>query len=236
METAIMNRWNRIQSKLVRRSEEPHFHGLRHKGLSGTICEDLLIKELRRAIPALRFDRGVVKFVNPTIRGNELKAEDLSSQFDIIIYRGKPVYHSAANAVIYAGNVLGVIEVKKWAYAEMLLVIRRDLVGLAELFTKKTGHRIPSFFVAFRYHDGQRGLRSWNLVRRQLPTKYTFAFSGHYSRQEGQNLYPWMERWWKHFESYVYANQYERLVSAIQNLAKTRRRSVLGSSRGVGGF
>jgi len=46
-----MENFNEIQKELVEFSERIHEVGIRHTGLSGTICENLLIKALRNSIP-----------------------------------------------------------------------------------------------------------------------------------------------------------------------------------------
>lgn len=212
-----MTDFNEVQKRLLKVSELAHFHGLRHKGLSGTICEDLLLRMLRKSVPELKFDRGVIKFGDRSMCGEELKANDLSTQLDVIIYRGRPLYRSAGDAVVHIDDVKGVLEIKKWAFPKMLSQVGRKVRKMRSRFQKRSGRRIRIFFVAFRFHDRHRPL-NWSLHAKKLQTSNAFCFSGHYSRVNGANLYPWEESWWGKFDAYPYAGQYERLVKSIRSL------------------
>src|SRR3989442_789656 len=107
--------FNETQKWLVEKSERVHEAGIRHKGLSGTICEDLLMEKLRISIPELNFGGGIVKFGNPEVKGAKLREENLSSQIDIIIYHEQPAFELEKSVVVKISNVKGIIEVKKWA-------------------------------------------------------------------------------------------------------------------------
>lgn len=210
----IMEDFNTTQKRLIEAAERAHYYGLRHKGLSGSVCEDALIDALRESVPSLHFDRGVIKFADRNIFGNDLKTENLSTQLDIIIYSGEPIYKAGGNAVVHADDVLGVIEIKKWANPKMITYLSTCITDTEKKISKK----IRTLFVAFRFHDRSRNGVTWRTQIKNFPTPYSYCFSGTFSRENKVNLYPWEEKWWSTFDTYTYAGEYEKMVREISEM------------------
>jgi hypothetical protein len=211
-----MEDYNQTQKNLVENAERAHFYGIRHKGLSGTVCEDLLIEALRQSIPSVQFDRGVINFGGRKPANDEpVKSSDLSKQIDIIIYRGQNLYKIAGVAVVHIDDVLGVIESTKWG-------TQKKIDGLAVLerrLTQESARDIGAFFVAFRFHDRKRG-DNWFVRIKHLPRSIRgYCFAGEYGRHKGKNLYPWQESWAENFADCPYAGQYQKFVEAIEELS-----------------
>jgi hypothetical protein len=208
-----------IQKRLVRDAENAHHRGLRHKGLSGAVCEDLLMKQLRRSIHSLRFDRGVIKFGDPDAVGDGIADGAISPQMDVIIYNGRPKSRTFSEVVVPVSQVRVVIEVKKWGSPKMMTeTLKRELSRIQEQPKRNSRRSVPLFFVAFRYQERKKGFKSWKVARKQFSTPYAYAFAGTYSHSGKRNLYPWEEKWWKHFGKYDYRGQYERLVKDISRV------------------
>lgn len=217
-----MDRYNQIQKDLVRICEEAHYHGLRHKGLSGTICEDALMGQLRLAAPEFKFDRGVIKFGKNI--GEDLDVEDLTTQIDIIIYKGNPIYESQKHVVVNASDVLGVIEVKKWSHPKKLKPEEKMTINLLEIkkqFKDKLNKNLGLFFVSFRFHDRKIKDVGWFTESEQLPFN-AYCFFGTYSSVRGRNNYPWEEgERWEKFDDILlnpYSGQFANLVEQVAKL------------------
>lgn len=224
-----MNKYNITQKNLVYKAELAHAGGLRHSGLSGTVCEDLLAKDLRKNFSNLNFDRGIIKFGNPDVVGANLRSSDLSSQFDVIIYKGKPLYKEAGSVVVHFKDVVGIIEVKKWMTLKMFAELCNDFTIISDNFRAKAKKGLKIFLVAFRCHDGggnrdrrmkkRDGFRWWT-KNSKIFDKICFpiCFSGSYTRKNKVNLYPQEEDWFVDFENYEYAGQYEKLIGFIKKI------------------
>lgn len=210
---------DQIQKKLVEISERAHQAGITHTGLSGMLCENILIAELRKALPGFNFDRGVVRFNTDQATH---KKEGLSSQIDVIIYRGKPLFAADGVVAVPVGQVLGVIEVKKWIYPKMLTLLKESIKNIHKIFKEKSGRPIPIFLVAFRIHERKAKNRGWFYKQSNFPTPYKYAFFGKFSRADKRILYPWEEEIWSKFDSSPYAGQFNKLVSDIKSLVKNR--------------
>jgi hypothetical protein len=214
-----MNEFDRIQKQLIYKAERAHFEGLQHKGLAGTVCEDLLIKALRRSLRSsgLKFSRGVIKFATASVRGKKLDRALLSPQMDTIVYKGRPSYETRSQVVVPISGVKAVIEIKKWAHSKMMRdSLQAKAARIEAQLSRKSGRKVPFFFVTFRYKDGGK-IRNW---RSNLPTRYSYCFSGPFSSKSGNNLYPWQEKWWNNFEHYRYRGQYKKLVRAFSQVKK----------------
>ena len=209
---------NFVQKKLIKQAELAHAHGLRHPGLSGTICEDLLLKTLRTLLPQFNFDRGIIKFGDVNKIGNDLKKGNLSTQFDIIVYKNKPLYREADSVIVHSDNVLAVIEVKKWITLKMFSDLKESINKIKKNYKNKTGRELKFILVAFRCHDRGKGIEWWKEHVKILPTKYSVCFSGNFSHKNGVNLYPHEEKWWKNFDQYSYAGQHNCLINYIRSL------------------
>lgn len=210
--------FNATQQSLIKQAELAHANGLRHSGLSGTICEDLLIRSLKKSLPNLNFSRGIIKFGDRNIIGADLKKDNLSTQFDVIVYKNQPIYQEAENVVVSSDDVLAVIEVKKWITLKMFGDLNANIGDILKNYRIKTKKDIAFFLVAFRCHDRHKGFAWWQEHVKILPTKFSFCFSGNYSSEDGRNLYPHEEKWWNDFGNYSYAGQYEKLVVCIKDL------------------
>lgn|SRR3989338_2273758 len=216
-----MDKFNITQKELVEACEKVHYEGLRHKGLSGTICENLLIRALRKEFPDLHFDRGVIKFSDTNVKGEELNSNDLSAQLDIIIHRSIPVFEIEDSVVVHASQVLGIIEVKKWTYPKMLSPnsdLIKNIKAIQDRLVKYSKKATSVFFVTFRFHDRVNKSVNWFTNKDNLPSKYTYCFFGAFSHRDRKNLYPWEEPRWKDFENDPYAGQFKQLVHDINEL------------------
>lgn len=217
-----MDKFNSIQKELVKVCEEAHYYGLRHKGISGTICEDELIHRLRDLLPEFNFNRGVIKFSDK--QGDDLKTDDLSTQIDIIIYKGDPDYYSNGQMVIRASNIVGVIEVKKWLYPKKLKKeekLTQNLLDLQRQFNERINRDVTIFIVTYRFHDRKIKKIDWFSERNILPFD-SFCFFGTFTSANGKNNYPWEEgdRWEK-FDDFMfnpYAGQLEKLIKSIAKI------------------
>lgn len=199
--------YNQIQKSLVRLCEQAHEAGIRHSGLSGTLCENILIEELRKIFPKLNFNRGVIKF----------GPENFSTQMDIVVYRGRPEFQVGGSAVISAKQVLATIEVKKWIYPKMLEELRGWVARTEAGFHKNSRRKIPIFLVTFRSHDRRNGL-NWFKATKNFPTPYRYCFFGGFSHVNKRNLYPWEEAIWNKFQDSPYSGQFEKLINDIKKL------------------
>lgn len=217
-----MDDFNKTQKWLVEQSERAHEAGFRHKGLSGTICENLLTEALRKDIPEFSFDRGIISFaIDPT--STSVSSKNLSPQLDIIIYRGKPLARIGDQVIVHESQAKGIIEVKKWLYPHSLHRAQAQLEQIKKLTDRlsKTKNVIEPFLVTFRFHDRQKIERNWFTETKNFGIKNRYCFSGKYSSVNGTNLYPWQEKWWDKFDTYPYAGEYKRLVNDIKRLKST---------------
>ena len=215
----MRDNFNKTQQHLIEMSERAHEVGFRHRGLSGTICENLLTEALRKDVPDFSFDRGIISFAtDPT--SNPVNSKNLSPQLDIIIYKGKPAARIGDLVIIHESQARGIIEVKKWLYPHSLFRAQAQLEQIKRLTDQllKTKHEIVPFLVTFRFHDRQRVECNWFTETKDFGIKNRYCFSGKYSSINGTNLYPWQEKWWNNFEKYEYAGQYKRLVKDIKDL------------------
>jgi len=217
----MKNSCDTTQKQLVEKAERAHYEGIRHTGLSGTVCEDLLIEALRSSLEVTRlnFDRGVIKFASKEAKGNELNGL-MSPQMDIIVYKGEPTYKTMSQVVVQGDQVKGVIEVKKWANLKtMRESVKEKIVKVRDLLNQNLEHNVPMFFVTFRYHD-RGSFHNWVSAMKSFSTPHAYCFSGNFSSRGGVNLYPWEESWWNDFEHYPYRGQYGQLVRDVTMLAK----------------
>lgn len=223
-----MEEHNRIQKKLVEDCETVHKIGIRHSGLSGSICENLLLKQLRKSIPELNFDRGIIKCCNPKSKGHDIKNDgDLSGQIDIIIYNGNHLRKIEDVVVVHKDNVFGAIEVKKWTQPSMLK--SKNSVYKKISNTKKLlKNEVPLFFVTFRYHDRVKDETNWFKKIEHFSTKYAYCFYGNWRHFKGESRYPWekdnppeeIKKWDNFEEDCPYHGQYNQLVDDIKELCK----------------
>jgi len=219
-----MKSYNVIQKELINKSEKAHFEGIRHKGLSGTICENLLIKALRENIPGVNFDRGVIKFCSPELKGKNIRKGDISSQIDIIIYRGKPLFEIEGNVVVHISQVFGVIEVKKWTYPSTIKSdgpVVRSINKIKRQLSDKTNRKIHIFFVTYRFSDRRNKNITWFTEKDKIPIENKYCFFGSFSTKKGWAIYPPEDPEWTNLEKGPYSSQFEKLVEDIKKLTKT---------------
>lgn len=205
--------FDKRQKELVEFCERVHEIGIRHTGLSGSLCEDALLRYLRKDIPEMQFYKG------------HIKKSDLIGkpypQLDIIICKNNYVPNKKLKRISDVINIVpiehvkGVIEVKKWAYPKMVGSINTSF----KMLRREIGTSMPCFFVTFRFHDSKKNkARNWDHVRAKFKHVDPYCFFGQYST-EAKNLYPWEEGCWKNFSRDCrYSGQYARLV---QNIKKT---------------
>ncbi|MBI2579204.1 MAG: hypothetical protein HYW26_05825 [Candidatus Aenigmarchaeota archaeon] len=200
-----MKSYDKLQKHLVIETENVHKKGVRHTGLSGYVCEKLLMEDLRKEFRNVKFDRGIVTFSDK--EGHTLRKDMLTNQIDIIGYR-KHKFKKYDIVVVPNDKVLLCIEVKKWSYysEKKLREIKNKLDKL-----KKRVHR-PIFYVAFRYH-GSYGKRIENLkrLRKFLSPHKVYAFSSATQR----NKYPEED---KNFKTYYPPREIERFFADIREL------------------
>jgi hypothetical protein len=161
-----MNSYNDEQLKLVKKSELAWYEGLRHKGVSGDVCELLLMNYLKKQFPNLNFGKGQIKKSNA--KGEKLKKEktNLSEQIDIICYTGKSLLDKKSfgnYVVVNKDQVKFTIEVKKWTgpadyslektHAKNAGKLVKNLIKIID-FTNK-----DNILVSFRYHGRKNGER-----------------------------------------------------------------------------
>lgn len=212
------DKFHKQQKKLVLRCETAHKFGLRHKGLSGAICENLFMDELRKSLPSLRFDRGVIRYAQR--EGWKLTKEDISSQIDIIIYQRRPELKIIGKHVsVPIKDVLGVIELKKWSFPKMLSPngsLSKSLLKLGRILKQKSSKDIPVFFVSFRFEDRVQKKRGWGNISSQFPVN-SYCFFGRSTRKNGNDLYPNKEEIWNKPEEWgCYKGQYKQLIKDIR--------------------
>lgn len=207
-----MTKYNQIQKQLVETCERLHYNGIRHKGLSGTACEDLLILELRKHFPELKCNRGVIKFKDTSF-GADLHDGDISTQLDIIIYKNKELYESCESVVVHTSNVVAVIEVKKWIKPTKNPAAQGLIDNLEKV--KKSIPSIPLLLVSFRV-SCRRDDKNWYQEVKGYNNGDVYCFSGTYTVDKGVAKYPWEEKDWNDFENTPYANQFEKLINDIK--------------------
>jgi len=208
-----MNKYNQIQKKFIELPERAHYQGIRHRGLTGTACEDLLIRALKKEVPALSFNRGVIKLNRKESVGRQINSrQDLSSQIDVIIYKGKPLHKLESSVIVHVDQVLGVIELKKWVYPRTLPSIYDKLQEEGAKINQKAKKKIALFLVVFRL--GDKTIAGDKLVYIQ---KYKNLYCFY-----GGGAYPWQEkeRWAKFYDKNrnPYLGQFQSLLKAIGNL------------------
>lgn len=210
-------KFDKIQLRLVERAERANYVGLRHKGLSGTICEDLLLEELRQLFPILNFDRGVIQYGDSAANGHALKqGESLSPQVDIIVYRDKPKAKIIDAAVVPVKQVVAALEIKKWANPKALRSHHSKLQELAVELKRAAYRPIPTYYVTFRFHDRAKIKVNWWTESRAAGMKNGFCFFGPTPRNE----YPWeYDKDWLKSDN-PYSGQFEKLVEAIRKAAQ----------------
>lgn len=221
-----MNKFNSQQKKLVEFVEKVHETGIRHGGLSGTLCEDYLITSIINNIDQLSFCRGQI--ILPSNNREVIS----SPQFDIIIYDKAYKTNIIADYLPWSLTnaiplkyVKGVIEVKKWSSGKMF-DWNSGVNASIRNFRKNVSNSLPYFFVSYRVFDRHDvTLKTWYELTRKLQTKYAYCFFGQFTRnkEESCNRYPWQEEGWDVFKT-IYDGQYQKLIKDIKLLCLKPRR------------
>ncbi len=216
--------FNKIQKELVQECERLHCVGVRHTGLSGFACENLLMEKLRKSIPDLKFDRGIIKICKEETTGRSIKKDDISPQIDIIIYQGKEIFKYEGFVIVHKENVLGVIEVKKWTSKQ---AFKQALDEENSSDKKKTNLQKlqiikgllgckPIFYVSFRAWGNDE---DWFRAIENLKDNGIKFYCFYGAVRKGK--YPWEEKRWENFENKEdnrYIGQYKELIENIQKL------------------
>lgn len=213
------NYYNQTQKQIVELCEKANYYGIRHKGLSGTVCEDVLTNALKRDVADFKFGRGVIKFSKNL--GADIKTKnDLSPQIDILIYKGEPIINIHNTVVVDISQVAGIIEVKKWLFPKNMSRAQ-ETIGklklLIEELKNKTSKEVKIFLVAIRFHDRFTIDVNFFSELKKYPASNTYCFYSHYSKDvNGKILFPWEDKDWDNFNESMYAKQYEKLVNDIR--------------------
>ena len=157
------------QYKLVVECEDPHCHGLRHKGVSGDIANRLLLDFLQRRFPRLSFGTGVVSKARSSKKRYKHSSEKLSPQADVIAYVGSPYFRRYQYVVVPRSRVLFVAEVKKWIAPQAVSARNRRLNGQLTRLRKFVSK--PVILVSFRHHGDA------SVLKRNAQASRTFLFS-----------------------------------------------------------
>jgi len=140
-----MTDYQRIQLDIIVKSEKPHEFGLRHRGISGSICSWILRDFLRKEFPHTNFDEGIV--CKAKRKGSYL-SDQFSPQVDIIVYHGDPWEKLYEYVVVPTKNVFLIIEVKKWISKGD--VNKSDIKINSQISKFRNVLNKPIFLVAFR--------------------------------------------------------------------------------------
>lgn len=191
--------YDKIQRKLVIKSEKAHMYGVRGTMLSGQVNEKLLRHLLSKECRNLSFDSGAVTLVplkelrkHGGPRGNKR-----SRQIDIIVYRGKPKWRLDDVISIPRKQVILSIEVKKWITAN-----QRSWKSINKIIydLKKVLGR-PVIFVAFRHHG------NFDKIKKLSKADETYIFS------RKTNGYPWEDH-----SDWLYHGELGKLIETVKKV------------------
>lgn len=206
------NFWNKLQASLVIECEKPHEFGIRHKGSSGYISEEILKEFLKKVFPLVNFDMGVVIKTAREENGNfprilnfDFSDKKLSPQSDIICYIGKPYREMHGIVVVPARNVLVVIEVKKWISQTQLNTFFETRVDQMLDFLEP--QRKNFLFIAFRFDVADVLLQEY-VNNENLPVP-CFFFSNN-------NKTPYPD--YIDVEKYLIEDQLYALITTLKNI------------------
>ena len=189
-----------VQDGIVDFSERLHKLGLRHSGLSGQLCEQLLKRELVKDTH-LQYTTGQIILDN----GKS------SPQIDLIMHQTR-IENAICSIskdinVVPLHDVVGVVEVKKWTFPKMAASIAESMAAIQ----KSIGWDIPLFHVSIRHKD-RHSFQNWESFREGLTGIHCFCFYGAYHSKNGKAIYPFEET----ERGLSYNGQYEALVRSIE--------------------
>lgn len=205
-------RYNSRQLEIVEFSERVYHEGLRHKGINGSLYEDILIKFLREDLPELCFFKG-------QIRDNR----HFSSQFDIIIAKkGTQQTEFIKNinpyvSVVERKQALGIIELKKWGNPKM--ISKNGRIDTEYQKFKESFPELTYLLVCLRFKDRiNKTHNNWESLKNNIQSDGSFCFFGRASDKNEEWIFPWNENKILLTENEIYLNQYEKLIRKIKTL------------------
>lgn len=204
------NRYNLRQLELVEFSEQVYHSKLRHKGINGSLYEDILIKYLREDIPELNFFKGQI-----------IDNEETSAQYDIIICKKGTLQAPFLSkvtpyvSIVKRNDCLGVIELKKWGNPKM--IGESGVISSAYKKFKDCFPELKYFFLCFRFKDRKYKIKNnWAILEQKLLTDGNFCFFGRSDVKDKEWEFPWLiDRFDKH-ENYL--GEYEELIEEIRSI------------------
>lgn len=210
------SRYNLRQLEIVEFSERVYHEGLRHKGINGSLYEDILIKFLREDLPDLCFFKGQIR-----------DERFFSSQFDIIIAKKKTPQTEFIKrinpyvSIVKRDKALGVIELKKWGNPKMI-----SKGGKIDTEYQKFKSQFPELeylFVCLRFKDRiNKTHNNWESLKDKIQTDGSYCFFGRVSNKNKEWIFPWIKNETLLKENEIYLNQYEKLIEQIKNVAQQK--------------
>ncbi|RLD55957.1 MAG: hypothetical protein DRJ01_15920 [Bacteroidetes bacterium] len=209
-------KYNLRQLEIVEFSEKVYHEGLRHKGINGSLYEDILIKFLREDLPNLCFFKGQIK-----------DKRYFSSQFDIIIAKKtmqQTEFIKSINpyvSIVKREQALGVIELKKWGNPKMI-----SPGGKIDTEYQKFKRHFPELdylLVCLRFKDRINTTHNnWESLKDNIQTDGSYCFFGRVSDKNKEWIFPWIKNETLLKENEIYLNQYEKLIEQIKNVAQQK--------------
>ncbi|MBE7654019.1 hypothetical protein [Tenacibaculum finnmarkense] len=211
----FVGKYNLRQLEIVEFSERVYHEGLRHKGINGSLYEDILIKFLREDLPDLCFFKG-------QIRDNR----NYSSQFDIIIAKNttkQTEFIKSINpyvSIVEKGQALGVIELKKWGNPKM--ISQGGKIDIEYQKFKKNFPELDYLLVCLRFKDRiNKTDNNWESLKENIQADGKYCFFGRVSDKNKEWVFPWTENKVLLKENENYLNEYENLIERIKTLGNT---------------
>jgi hypothetical protein len=208
-------KYNLRQLKIVEFSERVYHEGLRHKGINGSLYEDILIKFLREDLPDLCFFKGQI-----------IDETRSSSQFDIIIAKkGTQQTEFIKNinpyvSIVEKEQALGVIELKKWGNPKM--ISQGGKIDTEYQKFKKNFTELDYLLVYLRFKDRiNKTHNNWESLKENIKADGKYCFFGRVSDKNKEWIFPWTENKVLLKENEIYLNEYENLIERIKTLGNT---------------
>lgn len=208
-------KYNLRQLEIVEFSERVYHEGLRHKGINGSLYEDILIKFLREDLPEFCFFKGQIR-----------EERNFSSQFDIIIAKNttqQTEFIKSINpyvSIVEREQALGVIELKKWGNPKMI-----SKGGKIDTEYRKFKQYFPELdylLVCFRFKDRiNKTHNNWESLKENIQADGKYCFFGRASDKNKEWIFPWIENKVLLKENELYLNEYENLIKRIKTLGNT---------------
>ena len=205
-------KYNSRQLEIVEFSERVYHEGLRHKGINGSLYEDILIKFLREDLPELSFFKGQIR-----------DGRHFSSQFDIIIAEKETQqteFIKSINpyvSVVDRKQALGVIELKKWGNPKM--ISQNGKIDTEYQKFKQYFPELTYLLVCLRFKDRiNKTHNNWKSLKNNIQSDGSFCFFGRTSHKNKEWIFPWNENKILLSENKLYLNQYEKLIEKIKTL------------------